>query len=134
MEFSYLSNVGNQNPYVLYEKLGVSGFTQSDYRWRISSAMFFDHAGAWQIFGNFDLQFGKFPVAWGTGYVSIHGAGGFSPFLDMVTEDTPGTLAILPSYALSNRLSLEAYLAFQDKTQKKTAYQEDSDVTIYHTA
>ncbi len=130
MEFSYLSNVGNQNPYVLYEKLGVSGFTQSDYPLEdFNQRMFFDHVWGMANFGNFDLQFGKFPVAWGTGYVFNPTARvAFPPFLDMVTEDTPGTLAILPSYALSNRLSLEAYLAFQDKTQKKTAYQEDSDV------
>jgi hypothetical protein len=129
LEFSFLSNVGNQNPYVLYEKLGIAGFTQSDFPLEdYHQRMFFDHVWGMTSFGNFDLQFGKFPVAWGTGYVFNPTARvAFPPFLDMVTEDTPGTMAILPSYALSNRLSLEAYLAFQDKTQKKTAYQEDSD-------
>ncbi|MCK9484262.1 MAG: hypothetical protein M0R34_07870 [Candidatus Marinimicrobia bacterium] len=130
LEFSYISNVGNQNPYVLYEKLGVAGFSQSDFPLEdYNQRMFFDHVWGMANFGNFDLQFGKFPVAWGTGYVFNPTARvAFPPFLDMVTEDTPGTMAILPSYALSNRFSLEAYLAFQDKTQKKTAFQEDSDV------
>jgi len=129
LEFSYLTNVGNQNPYVLYEKLGIAGFSQSDFPMEdYHQRMFFDHVWGMASFSNFDLQFGKFPVAWGTGYVFNPTARvAFPPFLDMVTEDTPGTMAILPSYALSNRLSLEAYLAFQDKTQKKTAYQEDSD-------
>jgi hypothetical protein len=129
LEFSYLSNVGNQNPYVLYEKLGISGFTQSDFPLEdYHQRMFFDHVWGMVNFGNLDLQFGKFPVAWGTGYVFNPTARvAFPPFLDMVTEDTPGTMAILPSYAFSNRFSLEGYLAFQDKTQKKTAYQEDSD-------
>jgi len=129
LEFSYLSNIGNQNPYLLYEKIGIAGFSQSDFPLEdYNQRMFFDHVWGMANFGNFDLQFGKFPVAWGTGYVFNPTARvAFPPFLDMVTEDTPGTMAILPSYALSNRLSLAAYLAFQDKTQKKTAYQEDSD-------
>jgi len=130
LEFSYISNVGNQNPYVLYEKLGVAGFSQSDFPLEdYHQRMFFDHVWGMANFGNFDLQFGKFPVAWGTGYVFNPTARvAFPPFLDMVTEDTPGTMAILPSYALSNRFSIEGYLAFQDKTQKKTAFQEDSEV------
>lgn len=129
MEFSYLSNVGNQNPYTLYEKIGIAGFSQSDFPLEdFNQRMFFDHVWGMVNLGNFDLQFGKFPIAWGTGYVFNPTARvAFPPFLDMVTEDTPGTMAILPSYALSHRLSLEAYLAFQDKTQKKTAYYEDSD-------
>lgn len=129
MEFSYLANVGNQNPYVLYEKLGIAGFSQSDFPLQdFNQHMFFDHVWGMVNLGNFDLQFGKFPIAWGTGYVFNPTARvAFPPFLDMVTEDTPGTPAILPSYALSHRLSLEAYLAFQDKTQKKTTYQENSD-------
>ncbi len=129
MEFSYISNVGNQNPYLLYEKIGISGFSQSDYPMEdYNQHMFFDHVWGMVNIGNFDMQFGKFPIAWGTGYVFNPTARvAFPPFLDMVTEDTPGTMAILPSYALSDRFSLEAYLAFQDKTRKTTAYQEDSD-------
>jgi len=129
MEFSYISNVGNQNPYLMYEKLGISGFAQSDFPLEdYSQRMFFDHVWGMVNIGNFDMQFGKFPVAWGTGYVfNPTSRVAFPPFLDMVTEDTPGTMAILPSYALSNRISLEAYLAFQDKTRKTTAYQEDGD-------
>lgn len=129
MEFSYISNVGNQNPFILYEKLGMAGFVQSDFPLEdYNQRMFFDHVWGMVNIGNFDMQFGKFPIAWGTGYVFNPTARvAFPPFLDMVTEDTPGTMAILPSYALSNYFSLEAYLAFQDKTQKSTAYQEDSD-------
>ncbi len=129
MEFSYISNMGNQNPYLMYEKLGIAGFAQSDFPLEdYNQRMFFDHVWGMANIGNFDLQFGKFPVAWGTGYVfNPTSRVAFPPFLDMVTEDTPGTMAILPSYALSDRFSLEAYLAFQDKTHKTTAYHEDSD-------
>jgi len=129
MEFSYISNVGNQNPYLMYEKLGIAGFNQSDFPVEdFNQRMFFDHVWGMVNIGNFDMQFGKFPVAWGTGYVFNPTARvAFPPFLDMVTEDTPGTMAILPSYALSDHFSLETYLAFQDKTRKTTAYQEDSD-------
>lgn len=129
MEFSYISNVGNQNPYLMYEKLGIAGFSQSDFPLEdYNQRMFFDHVWGMVNIGNFDMRFGKFPVAWGTGYVFNPTARvAFPPFLDMVTEDTPGTMAILPSYALSDRFSLEAYLAFQDKTRKTTAYQEDGD-------
>jgi len=131
MEFSYQSNVGNQNPYLLYERLGIAGFSQSNFPLEdFNQRLFFDHVWGMASFGDFDLQFGKFPVAWGKGYVFNPTARvAFPPFLDMVTEDTPGTMALLPSYALSNRFSIEAYLAFQDKTQKKTAYQEDSDIS-----
>ncbi|OQX95479.1 hypothetical protein B6I21_05230 [candidate division KSB1 bacterium 4572_119] len=133
MEFSYISNVGNQNPYLMYEKLGIAGFAQSDFPLEdYNQHMFFDHVWGMVNIGNFDMQFGKFPIAWGTGYVfNPTSRVAFPPFLDMVTEDTRGTMAILPSYALSDRFSLEAYLAFQDKTQKATAYQEDSDANNF---
>jgi len=130
MEFSYISNAGNQNPYLMYEKLGIGGFSQSDFPLEdYNQRIVFDHVWGMINIGNFDMQFGKFPIAWGTGYVFNPTARvAFPPFLDMITEDTPGTMAILPSYSLSNRLSLEAYLAFQDKTRKTTAYQEDGNV------
>ena len=129
LEFSYLNNVGNQNPYVIYEQMGLSSFSQSDFPLEdFNQRMFIDHAWGLVNFGNFDLQFGKFPIAWGTGYVFNPTARvSFPPFLDMVTEDTPGVPAIVPSYAISERLALQAYLAFQDRTQKSNAFREDSE-------
>ncbi|MBN2600739.1 MAG: hypothetical protein JXR87_01955, partial [Candidatus Marinimicrobia bacterium] len=59
MEFSYISNVGNQNPYLMYEKLGIGGFAQSDFPLEdFNQHMFFDHVWGMVNIGNFDMQFG----------------------------------------------------------------------------
>jgi len=127
LEFGYLNSIGNQNSYVLYEKLGLNAFAQSDYPLEdFNQNMFIDHAWGLVNLGKLDLQFGKFPIAWGTGYVFNPTARvSIPPFLDMVTEDTPGMPAIMPTYTLSDHLAIQAYLAFQDRTQKKTAFAED---------
>jgi len=127
IELSYVNNVGNQNPYVLYEQMGLSTFSQSDYPLEdFNQRMFIDHAWGLVNLGNLDLQFGKFPITWGTGYVFNPTARvSFPPFLDMVTEDTPGVPAIMPGYAFSDRVALQTYLAFQDRTQKTSAFKED---------
>jgi len=129
VEFGYMMNTGNQNPYILYEKLGLNAFSQSDFPLEdFNQRMFFDHVWGMVNMGSFDLQFGKFPIAWGTAYFFNPTARvSFPPFLDMVTEDTPGALAVLPSYAVSPFLSVEGYIGFQDRTQKMGAFQEDGD-------
>lgn len=127
LEFGYLNSTGNQNSYVLYEKLGLNGFAQSDFPFEdFNQKIFIDHAWGLVNLGNLDLQFGKFPIAWGTGYVFNPTARvSVPPFLDMVTEDTPGAAAIMPTYTLTDHLAMQVYLAFQDRTQKTTAFAED---------
>jgi hypothetical protein len=77
-----------------------------------------DHAWGLINLGNADLQFGKIPLAWGTAYVfnpSSRAAG--AGLLDTVSEETPGTLAVVPSlYAGS--LTFTGYAAFQDKSHR----------------
>ncbi len=75
-----------------------------------------DHAYSRVNFGSFDLAFGKMPIAWGTAYVfnptaRTAPAGG----LDPASEETPGILALAPSLAPGPGLSIQAYLAFQDR-------------------
>lgn len=128
LEFNYLNSLGNQNPYVLLGKTGLVSFAQSDYPLEdFNQQMDVDHAWGLVNLGRLDLQFGKFPVAWGTGYVFNPTARvSIPPFLDMVTEDTPGAAALMSTLTLSDRLSLQAYLAFQDRTQKRYAFAEDA--------
>ena len=127
LESTYLMNTGNQNPYVLMHRLGLNPFLQSDFPfYDFNRLWIIDHAWGLVSLGMLDLQFGQFPLAWGTGYVFNPTARvSFPPFLDMVTEDTPGVLASQLTWTLSDRLALQAYLAFQDRTHKKTAYAED---------
>jgi hypothetical protein len=104
LEGSYTAVTGSQNPGSI---LGAEVPLE---------ALALDHAWGLINLGNADLQFGKIPLAWGTGYVfnpTSRAAG--ASLLDTVTEETPGTLALVPSlYAGS--LTLTGYAAFQDKS------------------
>ncbi len=127
LEFNYLNSLGNQNPYVLMDKTGLLSFDQGEYPLEdFNQRMYVDHAWGLVNLGRLDLQFGKFPIAWGTGYVFNPTARvSIPPFLDMVTEDTPGAAALMATWTFSEWLSLQTYLAFQDRTQKKYAFAED---------
>src|SRR5690606_33267100 len=48
-------------------------------------------------------------------------------FLDDLSEETPGTLGLLSSYALNDRTAVQLYLAFEDKmrTQRPAAGEWD---------
>ena len=126
-ELSYDARIGNQNPYAMYETPGISSIHQNNYPLEDFVQSFtLDHAWGMVNFWWFDLQFGKMPIAWGTGYA-------FNPtdrvtnpaFLDRVTEETPGTLGIAPGFSITDWLALQGYVAFQDKSHKKTASLED---------
>ncbi|MBA7710659.1 hypothetical protein ES703_119604 [subsurface metagenome] len=85
-----------------------------------------DHAWGLANLGIFDLQFGKLPIAWGTGYV-------FNPtakvatvsYLGAVSEETPGTIGIVPSLYIGDLLSISGYVAFQDKSHKTSSLEGD---------
>lgn len=106
LEGSYTALAGNRNPGAL---LGAELPLET---------LALDHAWGLIYLGALDLQFGKIPLAWGTGYVfnpSSRAAG--AGLLDTVSEETPGTLAVVPSlYAGS--LTLTGYAAFQDKSHQ----------------
>lgn len=87
-----------------------------------------DHAYGRANFGPLDLAFGKMPLAWGTAYVfnptSRAGpAGGLEPS----SEETPGVLALAPSLALGGSGSVQAYLAFQERSLRTASTLEEGN-------
>ncbi len=138
-ELAYDARVGNRNPYVLYQSYGfalldgpatVETETQADYPTEdFIQSVSVDHLWGSVSLGRFDLQFGKLPLAWGTGYFSNPTSRAASAaFLEIVSEETPGTLAVAPSVSfLEGRLSLQGYAAFQDKSHKRLAFQSDGE-------
>jgi len=112
LELSYSGIAGNQNPGSLLDvELPVETIT-------------LDHAWGLINLGALDLQFGRIPLAWGTGYVfnpTSRAAG--ASLLDTVTEETPGTLALVPSLYLGS-LTLTGYAAFQDKSHRALSVED----------
>jgi hypothetical protein len=80
-----------------------------------------DHAWGRAAVGPVDLQFGKLPLAWGTGYV-------FNPTartipassVGEVSEETPGVLGAVGTAFIGTGATLSAYVTFQDRGH--TAY------------
>ncbi len=122
VEGFYSLKTGNQNPDVVL--LG--------YGWPLPAAstktqeLVIDHAWGIASFGKLDLQFGKLPIGWGTGYI-------FNPtqrvavpdFINPVVEETPGTLALQPTWSVSESFNLTGYLAFQDRSHRDTVALKD---------
>jgi hypothetical protein len=106
---------GNRHP--AYLSTPLSGSTNGTHvnAWDQLSLKI-DHLWGMVNLGKMDIQFGRIPIGWGTGYA-------FNPtakthpvsFLDDLSEETPGTLGILASYALNDNTALQVYLAFEDK-------------------
>lgn len=69
-------------------------------------------------FDRFDVTFGKVPIAWGTGYVfnptSKSAPAGMAGAVD---EETPGVLAVVPSFAFGDSVSAQAYVAFEQRAR-----------------
>jgi hypothetical protein len=103
-ELDYNASVGNLNP---------GGAIQS---------ASLDHLWGSVNLGRFDVQFGKMPIAWGTGYFFNPTAKASAiPFLELVSEETPGTVGIVPSVSfLGGYLSLQGYMAFQEKSHSSS--------------
>jgi hypothetical protein len=83
--------------------------------------LYVDHAWGLANLGPVDLQFGKIPLAWGTGYVfnpTSRAAG--AVLFDVVSEETPGTFALVPSVYVG-RVTFTGYVAFQDKSHQKVS-------------
>ncbi len=99
----YSGSMGNLSPSVLYEDYAI------------------DHLWGSAAIGPLDLQFGKIPIAWGTGYVfNPSSRAASSAFLETVSEETPGTLGISPSVQVGSGIAVQGYLAFQDKNHLTT--------------
>ena len=104
MELDYNASVGNLNPGTAIQTASV------------------DHLWGSVNWGRFDVQFGKLPIAWGTGYFfNPTSKATMIPFLESVSEETPGTVGIVPSVSfLDGFLSLQGYMAFQDKSHSSS--------------
>jgi len=122
MELAYQGSVGNQNIGLIYEDYGVSGADPSIY-----GSVQIDHFWGSANLGRFDVQFGKLPIAWGTAYFFNPTARvAVAPFLETVAEETPGTMGVVPSVSfLDGLLSLQGYIAFEDKSHFPIALQEE---------
>lgn len=128
IEAAYSATTGNQNPYAVLGAWGLApdptAFPTDDF----VQTLALDHAWGAARIGILDLQTGKIPIGWGTGYVFNPTAKAARiPFLQTVTEETPGTLAIAPSVALRPGLALSGYAAFQDRSHKKSALSSDAE-------
>ncbi len=106
IEVGYTGRLGILNPGALLgEELQVEN-------------LYVDHAWGLANLGPVDLQFGKIPLAWGTGYVfnpTSRAAG--SVLLDTMEEETTGTIALVPSVYVGSE-TLTGYVAFQDKSHQ----------------
>ena len=127
LEAAYQGSVGNMNPYAAFDSYGASPFSQSQFPLEDFHQTFtLDHVWGSINFWRFDLQFGKIPIAWGTGYVFNPTAKVSAiPFLETITEETPGTLGVIPSFSFMDELALSGYVAFQERLAKQTAFPED---------
>lgn len=122
LEAVYWIKTGNQNPYLLMQSYGLAPVGSPSKTQELAV----DHAWGMATFGTLDLQLGKVPLGWGTGYV-------FNPTqraavlssLDPVVEETPGTLAFQPTWSIFTPLTLSGYLAFQDKSHRDTVAVQD---------
>jgi hypothetical protein len=103
-ELAYQGSVGNLNPGGAIQSASV------------------DHLWGSVNLGRVDIQFGKLPIAWGAGYFFNPTSKATTiPFLDSVNEETPGTAGIVPSVSfLDGFLSLQGYMAFQDKSHSSS--------------
>lgn len=129
MELSNTYKMGNLNPYALFGSTGLSPIDQSQFPLNdFNQELNLDHCWGSATIKKFNIQFGKIPLAWGTAYVfNPTSKASMPPFLDTVAEETPGTPAVMPSYAFNENFSILGYLAFQEKLAKKTALLSDGE-------
>jgi hypothetical protein len=132
-ELAYQGSVGNQNPYVVSESYGLVPVDLTDqavtFNEDLVQTISVDHLWGSVNLGRFDVQFGKLPIAWGTGYFFNPTSKVASiPFLDTVSEETPGTLGVIPSVSfLDGSMSIQGYAAFQEKSHETLPVAVDGD-------
>jgi len=125
-ESSWLATMGNQNTYVLLDRAGLGVDQDLHPLEDFHQKLIVDHAWGAATLGRVTLKFGRMPIGWGTAwFFNPTQRVALPPFLDMVTEETPGTMALEPTFAPLERMALTGYLAFEDKGHKTTALAED---------
>jgi hypothetical protein len=113
VEGVYDARTGNQSAFVLARDYGLASSDSTSHVQEIK----IDHAWGSVIFGDFSLQFGKIPIGWGSAYVFNPTQRASRPLLlDPVIDETPGTLALVPSWSPLDALRFSGYAAFQDKS------------------
>ncbi len=116
----YSIKTGNQNPDVVTLSYGFPLLETK------TQELVIDHAWGGASFGPLDVQFGKIPIGWGTGYIfNPTQRAALSDFINPVVEETPGTLAFQPTWSINESFTLTGYLAFQDKSHKDTVAVKD---------
>lgn len=127
MELGNDYRTGNRHP--AYLSTLLSGSTKEvDSSTSDQLSLKVDHLWGRVNLGKMDIQFGKIPIGWGTGYAFNPTAKAhLGSFLDDLAEETPGTLGILSGYALNDNTAFQLYLAFEDKmrTQRPEAGEWD---------
>ncbi|MBN1411206.1 MAG: hypothetical protein JW969_10190 [Spirochaetales bacterium] len=119
---------GNQNPYGLFQELGLFDQTlfPAD---NFIETITVDHVWGLANLGPFDLRFGKMPLAWGTGYLfNPTSRVVFSGFMDNVSEETPGIIALEPAFYIADFMTITGYACFQERTRKVTAFADDGNL------
>ena len=125
---------GVVNPYVYAQVSGLDAGATTDLvaanpQYDFAEALYLDQAWAQLRFDQLDLQVGKQPIAWGTGYafnptVRTHPMTGLSGFED---EETPGTPAFSAGVPIAGSLAGEGYLAFEDRTHASSTTGREVD-------
>lgn len=114
---------GVLNPYTYAQAAGIdasatTALMASNPQDDFADTLYLDQAWAQLRFERFDLQVGKQPIAWGTGYAfnptaRTHLSAGLAGFED---DETPGTAAISAGVPLLGSLVTEGYVAFEERT------------------
>ena len=115
LEAEWIAAYGTESPDFSARRLGLdslSGWEAPD-----TGELRVEHAWGLLDLGNFDIQAGKIPLAWGTAYVfnpsaRVNPADSLNPGGD---EETPGITGISSSVYLKNGLTVSAYLAAEDR-------------------
>lgn len=122
IEASYDARTGYQNEFVQALDAGLAAPGDPSF----VSAIAIDQAYGSVVAGAFSLQAGLAPIGWGSAYVFNPTQRASRPaLLDPVADETPGTLAILPSWSPADAFRLSGYVAFQDKSHRETAWAGD---------
>ncbi|WP_319561119.1 hypothetical protein [Marispirochaeta sp.] len=115
LEADWQSSYGTAHQDFSARRLGLDGLPG----WEAADAaeLLIDHAWGLIDMGSFDIQAGKIPLAWGTGYVfnpsaRVNPSDSLNPGGD---DETPGITGITSSVYLDSVLTISAYLAAEDR-------------------
>jgi len=119
MEILYHDKYGTINPLTVYNQLGINPQTllQSDNpQDSFVEGLDLDHAWAVVNLGNFDLSFGKLPLAWGNAWLyNPTDRLSATPALEDREAETTGTIAVIPVWYPGDCWAIEGTLVFAQR-------------------